>query len=211
MPHSNNNKTTFNQCLVKVSKSQKGKNPSFLLFTQNFIEYQMRNYARDVFLFITNTNASGKYNPSTIIWSEISTMAQKHPGVWWLTTAAYLHIWNSSYIRNAKWFHPAGRKGIHMWMAFHTEIYSQTWLLSPVRSNIGAEQIKRNDRERATEREILVDSCFLHVVKMLPSELYSDNWPIVPVVIKETTAEDTGPHGRRGLSSLLQHTVHKHL
>lgn len=65
----------------------------------------------------------------------------------------YLHRRNSSYILNAKWFHPAVRNGINMCMAFLTQIYSQTWLLAPVLSNIEAEQIKRKERKkRGSER-----------------------------------------------------------
>lgn len=120
--------------------------------------------ARDLPLFIININVSGKYNPTTTIWSDMSSIPRKHHGVGWLPTVAYLYRWNSSYILNAKWFHPAVRNGINMWMAFLAQIYFQTWLPAPgVLSNIGAEQIKRKEREkRETEREILADSCFLH-------------------------------------------------
>lgn len=112
-----------------------------------------------------NINISGKYNPTTTIWSDMSSIPQKHHGVWWLPTGAYLHRLNSYYILNAKWFHPAARNVINMWMAFLTQIYSRIWLLAPgVLNNIEAEQIKKKKKEkkRETEREILADSCFLH-------------------------------------------------
>lgn len=106
---------------------------------------------------------------------------------------------------------PAVRNGINMWIAVLTQMYSQTWLLAAVLSNIEAEQMKRKEKKgRQREKSLLTAAFFMltHVVKMLPSKLYWDNWPIVPVGIKETTAEDIKPYGQRRLPSLLQHTVY---
>lgn len=90
---------------------------------------------------------------------------------------AYLHRLNSSYILNAKWFHPAARDVINMWMAFLTQIYSRIWLLAPgVLNNIEAEQRKKRGGKKGRQREkSLLTAAFsmlLCVVKMLPSELY---------------------------------------
>lgn len=136
-----------------------------------------------------NINLSGKYNPTTTIWSDMSSIPQEHHGVWWLPTGAYLHRLNSSYILNAKWFHPAARNVIHMWMAFLTQIYSRIRLLAPgVLNNIEAEQIKKKRKKGRQREKSLLTAAFsvlLCVVKMLPSELYQDNWPIVLLVIKD--------------------------
>lgn len=58
-------------------------------------------------------------------------------------------------------------------MAVLAQIYSQTWLLAPVLSNVEAEQIKKEgEGEKGRQREksslTAAFSMLLHVVKMCP-------------------------------------------
>lgn len=131
-----------------------------------------------------NINISGKYNPTTTIWSDMSSIPQKHHGVWWLPTGAYLHRLNSYYILNAKWFHPAARNVINMWMAFLTQIYSRIWLLAPgVLNNIEAEQIKKKKREKKGDRERnpcwqLLSPCFSVLLRCYPQNCNQTTDPL---------------------------------
>lgn len=61
-------------------------------------------------------------------------------------------------------------------MAFLTQIYSPTWLLPPVLSDIEAEQIKKERQRKKPDGEksslTVSFSVLLRAVNMLPSQLY---------------------------------------